>query len=124
MTEQYDQAAIRHYRDATLLEENQRLANADQLYGLAAECALKWVWPKTGNPLKRNHINELWAQVPLSSKTPSGLIPILRQPNPFADWSVEQRYEEDSVVTQSSICPHRQMAKRLLGAVRLLGVSP
>ncbi|MEO5352793.1 MAG: hypothetical protein H7835_06220 [Magnetococcus sp. XQGC-1] len=124
MAEQYDQAALRHFQDASLLENNRRLANADQLYGLAAECALKWVWPKTGTPLKKKHIDELWEQVRLSSKTPPCLITLLRQPNPFADWSVEQRYEKDSVVTQSSIDQHRQIAKRLLGAVRLLGVSP
>lgn len=31
----------RHWRDAELLWQHQRWANADQLYGLSAECGLK-----------------------------------------------------------------------------------
>ena len=40
MTFNYAQAARRHNADATLLLANQRIANADHLYGFAAECAL------------------------------------------------------------------------------------
>ncbi len=124
MTEQYDQAALRHFQDASLLENNQRLANADQLYGLAAECALKWVWSQTGTPFKKEHLNKLWGQASLLSKTPSHLSTILSQPNPFADWSVEQRYMGDSVVTQSSLDRHRKMTRLLLDVTELPGVSP
>ncbi len=31
----------RHWQDAELLLTNQRLANADHLYGMSAECGLK-----------------------------------------------------------------------------------
>jgi hypothetical protein len=41
MSEPYSTAAMRHWQDATLLDESRRLANADQLYGFAAECGLK-----------------------------------------------------------------------------------
>ena len=41
MTEAYDVAATRHFRDGQLLESEDRLSNADQLFGFAAECAIK-----------------------------------------------------------------------------------
>ncbi|MBF0346450.1 MAG: hypothetical protein HQL81_02175 [Magnetococcales bacterium] len=42
--EQYAKAAERHLRDAEFLLKNQRNANADHLYGLAAECMIKALW--------------------------------------------------------------------------------
>ena len=41
MAEAYADAAVRHWSDAEFFKEDQRLPNADQLYGFAAECALK-----------------------------------------------------------------------------------
>ncbi|NJM10773.1 MAG: hypothetical protein HC889_01610 [Synechococcaceae cyanobacterium SM1_2_3] len=39
--EDYSSAAFRHWEDAQLLAGENRVENADQLYGLAAECAIK-----------------------------------------------------------------------------------
>jgi hypothetical protein len=43
MDTDYKNAACRHYEDAEILFKQLRWANADQLYGLAAECGLKAV---------------------------------------------------------------------------------
>ncbi|MBF0176839.1 MAG: hypothetical protein HQL63_08335 [Magnetococcales bacterium] len=63
MLEVYDQAAMRHFRDAQLLEKEGRLANADQLYGFAAECAIKFAVAgcrKNSGSVEKKHINDLW----------------------------------------------------------------
>ena len=41
MEEDYTAAAKRHWLDADLLKDDERLENADHHYGFAAECALK-----------------------------------------------------------------------------------
>ena len=41
----------RHWEDAELLFDHQRWANADQLYGLSAECGLKAVMQILGMPV-------------------------------------------------------------------------
>lgn len=126
MTEHYDQAAIRHFNDAQLLESKQRLANADQLYGLAAECALKWVWPATRRAIPKKHVNELWDQMHIASNRQNnpGLNQFRSLPNPFVNWSIDQRYGADSVVNPTSLATHRDIARRLLGAAQLLGSAP
>lgn len=43
-------AAIRHYNDGELLINNDRQANAGQLYGFAAECGIKWLLVWKGYP--------------------------------------------------------------------------
>lgn len=44
-------AAERHWEDAEHLMNNDRLANADHLYGLSAECSLKAVMCALGMPI-------------------------------------------------------------------------
>lgn len=62
-------AMDRHWRDAELLRRKERLANADHLYGLSAECGLKAIMQRLGMEMKNNvprfrddrkHINGLW----------------------------------------------------------------
>ncbi|MBF0153529.1 MAG: hypothetical protein HQL64_07300 [Magnetococcales bacterium] len=126
MPDVYDEAALRHFKDAQLLEKSERLANADQLYGFAAECAIKWVWPGLErSACPHSHVNKLWDQARLSKmerKYPN-LYAILNMRNPFSDWSVDQRYEDDHVVSKESLVRHRDMAKRILGSVGLSGKS-
>jgi hypothetical protein len=63
----FARAAFRHLRDASLLRQNERLANADHLAGLAAECAIKVALPKdvAGDVEIRHrwHVNDLWYRV-------------------------------------------------------------
>lgn len=46
----YGDSADRHWLDAELLRGGRRTNNADQLYGLAAECALKAIMVRLGAP--------------------------------------------------------------------------
>ncbi len=129
--EDFSSAAFRHWQDAQLLERENRVENADQFYGFAAECAIKKAlielpaFIKAGlldAPYKK-HINELWDKVNLQSlhKRYPALLTILKDTNYFSDWCVEQRYYKDGVVSVESMKKHQKMAKRLLGAVGLTG---
>jgi hypothetical protein len=108
-------AAQRTYRDAALLEQAQRLANADHLYGLAAECALKAVLvglgviPSAGPPPRdrwRKHIDQLWAEYVayVSGTLHRGYL--VASVNPFQDWEAGHRYEEDALFTPSRLTAH------------------
>jgi hypothetical protein len=72
MPEAYDDAALRHWTDADVLEKALRFQNADQLYGIASECALKvaisQLPERSSIPNKyRVHVNTLWNLAPLQS---------------------------------------------------------
>ncbi len=130
--ENYSSAAFRHWQDAQLLERKNRVENADQLYGLAAECAIKKALielpafvEKAGmldKPYQR-HINELWEKVKHQSlqKRYRTLFGILKDTNHFSDWNVNQRYVAGGVISLETMQKHRDIAKRLLGAVGLTG---
>lgn len=132
MSEAYDAAALRHYRDGELLRDRLRIANADQLYGFAAECAIKRALvslPGCANngilaSKYREHVERLWnlAQVQGIQKRYPELMTVLKYlRHPFADWSTNQRYELDDVVTEAALRRHRQAAARVLGSVGLRG---
>lgn len=132
MAEAYANAAIRHWSDAELCANHARSPNADQLYGFAAECALKVVLLKvpacasSGALQKRykEHVNDLWELVPLHGveKIAAGLVSLLRMPaKPFSDWSVDQRYESGEGISDAIVKKHRDAARRALGAAGLLG---
>ena len=73
MPSDFIDAADRHFEDADFLESNGRVANADHLFGLSAECALKAVMQGLGMALRpggvplerrhRVHINDLWLEL-------------------------------------------------------------
>ena len=103
--ESFSDAALRHMRDAKLLERENCLENADHHYGLAAECAIKKVLVSLpgssafGELAKSHkaHINELWSKINHQSlqKSHPALLAVLKAPNPFSDWDVSQRYSAD-----------------------------
>ena len=132
MPDDYAAAAVRHFVDGRLLEANSRIANADHLFGLAAECAIKSVLANFSSFLHggvlasayRKHVDELWMLVPLQGiqRRYGALVTVLRALHgPFADWSTAQRYAADGVVTAEAIERHREAAKRVLGSVGLIG---
>jgi hypothetical protein len=132
MAEAYADAAVRHWSDAEFFKDARRLPNADQLYGFAAECALKvalFQIPScmNGGVLQRRykeHVNDLWELIPLQGieRIAAGLVPLLRmQTKPFADWSIDQRYESGDAINNDVVTKHREAARRALGAVGLLG---
>ena len=121
MSENYNDAAVRHWEDAELLIENERLENADHHYGFAAECALKTVL-RSLNRFKedehRKHINVLWNKMQATAfqRHFPGLARILSSKNHFEDWDVEQRYYANKYTTDDAVQAHRNCAKRLLVA--------
>ncbi len=127
MTEAFDAAALRHWQDADLLAKQGRRANADQLYGFAAECGIKSALQACGSAGQigrkhRRHIDELWdaARVQPIQKTFSGLASLLQLKNPFHDWSTDARYGTGEV-TEEALNRHRVCAQRILSAARLGG---
>jgi len=122
----YCEAASRHWDDAELLEGNKRFPNSDQLYGLAAECALKAVMVALGAPTTtegdlseishRQHIDALWPvfQSFASGRRGSRYLSPLRKfdANPFEDWNVVHRYAADSTAPSGSARTNHSKAAR------------
>ena len=118
-------AHIRHWQDAEFLFLAGRWANADQLYGLSAECGLKAVMvadglpvdATTGSPAKkyRKHVDTLWCifRVFVQGRQTGHLLRHLPQPNPFASWSVDNRYANGVHFNEQSVGPHRIAARRI-----------
>jgi hypothetical protein len=131
MVENYSSSAGRHYFDAELLAQENRLQNADQLYGLAAECAIKAalvVAPTrladgTLPPAFKEHVNILWNRVSVNAiqKQFPSLCAVLKLQNPFEDWSVHQRYLGNAAPDQTALQAHRDVTRRLLHAVGFIG---
>lgn len=103
----------RHWNDAGALFQAQRWANADHLYGLAAECGLKQLMMRfgmavdssTGSPIDRKdwrHVNNIWARFEsYRSGKLEGIDYGLPMPNPFGDWDVSDRYAHQSNFDQA-----------------------
>ena len=132
MPEDYAVAATRHFRDGALLEKSRRVANADQLFGFAAEGAIKRALVELPGflaggrlaPAYHKHVNQLWDCVHLQGiqrRYPRLVVVLKGLPQPFADWSTDQRYGPDGVVTDEAMGRHRQAAARVLGSVGLNG---
>lgn len=129
--ENYTEAALRHWKDAKLLEEKNCMENADHHYGFAAECALKKVlvslpaFSSTGVLEKtyKEHVNILWGKVNYQSlqKSYPALSAYLKSTNPFSDWHVNQRYSEDGGISKATMESHKKSTSRLLGIVNLNG---
>ncbi|MCK2240340.1 MULTISPECIES: hypothetical protein [unclassified Crossiella] len=127
----FDSSAKRHMADAELLHVQSRPANADHLAGLAAECALKAliagflgghvdqkslvVHPHTGQQIKQ-HINTLWPEMStiVRDRAANVLTPVLTS-QPFADWSVNERYCDGSHLTPAAVTSHLSAARTVIG---------
>lgn len=117
-------AAQRHWEDAGYLLEDARLANADHLFGLSAECALKAIMLALGMTLRpegapadrqhRVHINQLWNEFVSFANERNGAhyaSPLSAVPNPFMNWDVNQRYNNRADVTPRVAEDHHQAAR-------------
>lgn len=128
MTDYLD-AAKRHRSDADLLNKHQRWPNADQLCGLAAECALKAVMAAIGMPLRndgaphekhhRVHIERFWDIFVTfaEGRGYSEYAALLGDVNLFADWSVEQRYHATASIKPETVVRHRTGMEMAWGVV-------
>lgn len=108
----------RHWDDAErLFEEPPRLANADHLYGMAAECGLKRLMVAFGMELgqdgkppseDKKHVNKLWPRYDAyRSGHLQGTDFALPAANPFFDWDVNQRYANQAFFDASRVEVHR-----------------
>lgn len=112
----------RHWGDAEHLFDAQRWANADHLYGMAAECGLKRLMLAFGMPFDstrdrpdikadRVHANGIWARFEsYRSGHLQGAGYALSSTNPFNDWDVSQRYAHQSNFDEPLIQTHRSGA--------------
>lgn len=123
MPTDYRDAAKRHFEDAQLLETNNRTANADHLFGLSSECALKAVMQGLGMSLRPDgapherrhqvHINQLWIEFVTFTQSRSGAkyaAMIDSAHNPFDDWNISQRYGPRTDIASSALKAHKTAA--------------
>ncbi|MDA8229739.1 MAG: SAM-dependent methyltransferase [Magnetospirillum sp.] len=112
----------RHWHDAERLFADARLANADHLYGLAAECGLKRLMQafgmrmdnkgKPGERSDRDHADKIWCRYETyRSGHRHGPSYSLPGENPFDDWDVSQRYANRSEFALERAARHRSGAK-------------
>lgn len=135
----YGEAALRHWDDAEFLSKDERAHNADQLYGLAAECALKCIMvtklrasaKPDGNITKpyKKHIDQLWDECLMFAAGRSGasyMAPLSGFAlNPFKDWSIDQRYSPNTPPpSDEAHTAHRQAAAACLTALQRSEVAP
>lgn len=116
-------AQQRHWVDAEHLLQAQRWANADHLYGMAAECGLKRLMLAfgmnvnltTGSPVDNKdwkHANNIWTRFESyrsghAQGTGYALSPI----NPFASWDVADRYAHQANFDQARAQGHQAGAQ-------------
>jgi hypothetical protein len=128
------EASSRHWRDAEFLQQNGRLENADHLFGLSAECALKAAMVTLGfsttssgdlqDPTQQEHIDQLWARWRyfVQGRSAARYTALLNKTNPFHDWRVTQRYCGDGYIKPERLQEHRAgafQARKLLEQVVL-----
>lgn len=127
MTDYLD-AHARHLMDGWKLFQAQRWANADHLYGLAAECGLKAVMQVAvdakGKPIDKRyqkHINTLWSEfVTFANGRPqAGYASQIPMNNPFVRWLVDQRYDPESSFSQKQADQHKRGAFAVAKIVQL-----
>ena len=129
-TADFKDAHRRHWQDAELLFSNERLANADHLYGFSAECGLKAVMQKlgmkvdsSGNPEQRKfreHANGVWPIFKTFAKGRVGYWYLSRLPQglPFSNWSHHDRYAHQKSITRDEAEAHRGAARGLVRLVK------
>ena len=132
MSVNYTEAARRHIEDACLLDEGQRSGNSSHLAGLAAECALKSILHglgkltlENGKPREKElkqHIDKLWGQfqVSVDGAAACEYLPALGGTNPFADWRIDRRYDENAALSRKQARAHLDAAKMV---VKVLAIA-
>jgi len=132
----FDDACGRHLNDAELLLTEERWANADHLFGVAAECGLKRLMIAFSMPVEpdgrpaqrsdRKHVDEIWVRYEAyRAGAAAGIHFALASSNPFADWNISQRYWHRVGFNRSRVEPHRNAATavhKLLATARRDGL--
>lgn len=111
----FEQAAWRSHRAATVLRDLGQLQSADDLGGIAVECALKAIldalgfFPATTGSTKPParfavHLPYIWDEFSASMglRVEGRLLSDLPPSNPFGDWAIDDRYAADWVLSSAS----------------------
>lgn len=121
----YFDAMKRHWEDAELLwnQVPQRFANADQLYGLVAECGLKALMTKLvngyfdhnrGRPSNRDdlvHAEGIWnCYMNYSQGGAAARYALPTNTNPFGQWKIDDRYANRIHFVHDRVDGHRNAA--------------
>jgi hypothetical protein len=121
----YLDAMERHWEDAELFwnQEPKRLANADQLYGLVAECGLKALMTKLvddyfdhnrGRPKDRAdlvHADGIWScYMNYSQGGAAARYALPTNINPFEHWEIDDRYANRIHFVHARVDGHRKAA--------------
>lgn len=120
----FEDAHHRHWADAELLFASGCLANADHLYGLAAECGLKALMSAWGMPYDddqdrpsrgqdRRHADGIWQRYERYRQGQAAAHYQLSTSGPFADWSIQQRYWPRRCFDPRTVERHQQGAKEV-----------
>ena len=123
MNPSYSDAAVRHFHDAELLRQADRLDAAGHLIGFAAECAIKSAVVSLRPQAEAPHLH-FPALIEAAKKRLRGrqcqtLFTILNSPAFMDSWDVSMRYSATGYVTSDSYERWRSNASRLLGAAGL-----
>lgn len=109
----------RHWDDAERLFAVQRWANADHLYGMAVECGLKRLMLAFGMQFDlakdkptdredREHADGIWDRFEsYRNGHHRGVGFALSTENPFADWTVSQRYAHQDHFNNARATAHQ-----------------
>lgn len=116
-----DEAAVRHYRDALLLEKCSKLDNAGQLLGLAAECALKHFARGFAKGEIEGHLPSLKRTIRqiLEGRRASGPLLQFVKSAAFQDWSISDRYSATGHVSATQLSSWKQDVQKSLSIARL-----
>ena len=111
-------AMDRHWQDAELLRSSERLANADHLYGLSAECGLKALLKQDGNRIEgrtHRHIDRLWGECGSLAEGRAGSTSDFNpDANPFDDWRISDRYaHREEIISSRELQRHRSGAEQV-----------
>ncbi|OOV34002.1 hypothetical protein BO91_02155 [Candidatus Synechococcus spongiarum LMB bulk10E] len=132
-------AMDRHWQDAELLYKKDRLANAEHLYGLSAECGLKAVMQccldmemENNMPPKddRKHINDgLWDRYESYREGRGARFSLPWQDDsfPFEDWNISHRYANRAHFGEDRLKKHRSGAedvRKLVANLEKEGLLP
>ena len=112
--EEFAAAHRRHWEDAEFLFGDSRWPNADQLYGLSAECGLKTIIESLDVPIRPgsdywSHVNELWPKFHTLVKDRNEMQYVMAD-DPFSNWLIGDRYTDGSHIDRKTAIRHREAA--------------
>lgn len=98
MAENYESAALRHFKDAATLQASGRLDNAGHLIGFAAECAIKHRIESLHSAADTPHVHfpalVVVARKHFRQRSQDTELYQILQVDIFPNWSVNRRYDE------------------------------